>query len=68
MSILVGGAKSGKGDTNEGGGSRMDFAEERSLCKLGTGSLRLDTPSRSPGREGRGGGLGVNVCEVAIGI
>jgi len=47
----------------------MDFAEERSLSEgLGTGSLRLDTPSRSSRGEERGGGLGVNVCEVAIGI
>jgi len=46
----------------------MDFAEERSLCKLGTGSLRLDTPSGSPGREDGGGGMGAKACEVAIGV
>jgi len=46
----------------------VGLAEERSLCKLGTGSLRLDTPSRSPGREDGGGDMGVNVCEVVIGV
>jgi len=50
VSVLLGGAKSGKDDTNEGGGSRVGLAEERSLSEgLGTRSLRLDTPSRSSG-------------------
>ena len=48
---FTGGTKSCRSDTDEGGGSSVGLAEERSLSEgPGTWPLRLNTPSRPPGR------------------
>ena len=68
VSGFPGGAGRRKGDIDEGGGSRVGLAEERSLSEgLGTGSLKA-IPRRGNRGEDGGGGLGVRACEVDIGI